>query len=134
MFSRGSKPRRLSVAPQSMADVCCFQRVLATLAYMKPAQRPVYQRPLRRALAVLLGASLLAYPADWLLWRVRSLAGGGMGAVVVSESLAATLKGNHFEVYAPTVGTVACSRSLLPQAGAGACWWLQRHTDQITQY
>lgn len=57
-----------------------------------------------------------------------------MGSVVVSESSAATLKGNHFEVYAPTVDTLSCSRSLLPQAGAGACWWLQRHTDQITQY
>ncbi len=101
---------------------------------MKTAHRSVYQRPLRRVLAVLLGASLLAYPADWLLWRVRSLFGAGMGSVVVSESLAATLKGNHFEVYTPTVGTVACSRSLLPQAGAGACWWLQRHSDQVTQY
>ena len=101
---------------------------------MKLTQGPVYQRPLRRALAVLLGASLLVYPADWLLWRVRSLWGSGMGSVEVSESLAATLKGNRFEVYTPTVGIVACSRSLLPQAGACACWWLQRHSDRITQY
>lgn len=101
---------------------------------MRSAQKPVYQRRLRTVLAALLGALLLVYPADWVLWRVRSAFGAGMGSVVVSESLAATLKGNHFEVYAPTVGAVACSRSLLPQAGAGACWWLRRHADQITQY
>jgi hypothetical protein len=23
---------------------------------------------------------------------------------------------------------VACSRSIFPQAGSGACWWLRRHT------
>ena len=95
---------------------------------------PVYQRLFRKGCAVLLATLLLIYPLDWVIWRVRSAFGAGMDSVVVSESMAATLKGNHFEVYAPTVGAVACSRSLLPQAGAGACWWLERHADQITQY
>ncbi len=83
---------------------------------------------------MLFGALFLVYPVDWTVWRVRSGFGAGMGSVAISESLAATLKGNHFEVYTPTMSTVACSRSLLPQAGAGACWWLRRHADQITQY
>lgn len=111
-----------------------FERWLATLTDMGPTQLPVYQRPLRRVLAALLGVALLVYPVDWVVWRVRSMFGAGMGSVVVSDSLAATLKGNHFEVYVPTVESLACSRSLLPQAGSGACWWLQRHADQITQY
>ncbi len=83
---------------------------------------------------MLLGAALLLYPVDWIVWRARSRFGVGMGSVVISDSMAATLKGNHFEVYAPTTAAVACSRSLLPQAGAGACWWMERHTENITQY
>ncbi len=77
---------------------------------------------------------MLAYPLDWAIWSLRSAFGRGMGTVMVSSSLAATLKGNHFEVYSPTVAPVACSRSLLPEAGAGPCWWLRQHTEQITQY
>ena len=85
---------------------------------MERAQPGVYRRPLRRAFLVGGAALLLIYPVDWM----------------VSSSLAATLKGNRFEVYTPTVEPVACSRSLLPQAGAGACWWLRGHQQQITQY
>lgn len=97
-------------------------------------QAGIYRRPLRRALVALAAVVLLLYPLDWIAWRVRSILGVGMDSVVVSAALAATLKGNHFEVYAPTVEPVACSRSLLPEAGAGACWWLRRHSEQITQY
>ncbi len=57
-----------------------------------------------------------------------------MDEVTVTSTTAATLKGNHFEVYSQSTGSVPCSRSLLPQAGAGACWWLRRHPQIITQY
>lgn len=93
-----------------------------------------YRRPVGRALVVLLALILAAYPLDWAVWRVRSAFGAGMDSVAVSSAPAATLKGNHFEVYAPTVEEVSCSRSVLPEAGAGACWWLRRHQQQITQY
>lgn len=101
---------------------------------MKRAEAGIYRRPLQRALAVLAAVVLLVYPLDWTVWRMRSAMGSGMDTVVVSAALAATLKGNRFEVYAPTVEAVACSRSLLPEAGAGACWWLRRNSEQITQY
>ena len=93
-----------------------------------------YRRPFGRALAVVLALTLAVYPLDWAVWRVRSAFGTGMGSVAVSSALAATLKGNHFEVYAPAVEEVPCSRSVLPEAGAGSCWWLRSHQQQITQY
>ena len=77
---------------------------------------------------------MLIYPVDWVIWRVRSVAGGGMGTVAVTSTTAATLKGNRFEVYGQDTQQVDCSRSLLPQAGAGACWWLRSHPQVITQY
>ena len=82
----------------------------------------------------LLAALLLAYPLDWCIWQLRMLRGQGLGSVDVTQTTAATLKGNHFEVYSQQVTTVNCSRSLLPEAGAGPCWWLRRHTQLVTQY
>lgn len=94
--------------------------------------------PLRRKLnqigVVLLAVVLLAYPLDWAIWRMRMLAGAGMGSADVTETTAATLKGNHFEVYSEQTTTVNCSRSVLPEAGAGPCWWLKRHPQIVTQY
>ena len=85
-------------------------------------------------LLALLATCLLAYPVDWAFWRLRVAFGGGMASVNVNTMTAATLKGNHFEVYSQETAPVPCSLSLLPQAGAGPCWWLRRHPQQITQY
>lgn len=89
---------------------------------------------LRRICVTLLALGLLAYPADWAIWRMRMGHGSGMGSVSVTLTTAATLKGNHYEVYSQDTAPVECSRSLLPQAGAGACWWLRRHPELIKQY
>lgn len=69
-----------------------------------------------------LGLVLLAYPLDWTVWRLRMALGNGMGLPAVTSTTAATLKGNHFEVYGQDQENVSCSRSLLPQTGAGPCW------------
>lgn len=92
------------------------------------------RRRLERILFTAIALALLSYPADWLIWWVRTLAGGGMGTVTVNTLTAATLKGNHFEVYSSDTAPASCSRSLFPQAGAGACWWLRRHPQQVNQY
>jgi len=84
-----------------------------------------------RSLLVLVILAALAFPADWLLWRAR---GSGMGHVEVNDLTAAQLKGNKEEFYVDGKQTVDCSRSLFRQAGAGACWYLQRHTDRVTTY
>ena len=89
---------------------------------------------LQRAGVVLLAVILLAYPLDWAIWRARMLVGHGMGTADVNETTAATLKGNHFEVYSSHETIVSCSRSLLPEGGAAPCWWLHRHHDLVTQY
>ncbi len=87
-----------------------------------------------RAALVLVLCLLLVYPVDWAIWRIRMAFGGGMDNVTVTSTTAATLKGNHFEVYSQDQAPVACSRSMLPEAGAGACWWLRSHPQVITQY
>jgi hypothetical protein len=101
------------------------------MAYAHPGSLRLW---LSRSLFGLIAVGLLLYPVDWAVWRLRVATGGGMGTVAVTALTAATLKGNRFEVYSADTTPVSCSRSLLPQAGAGACWWLQRHPQQITQY
>jgi hypothetical protein len=53
--------------------------------------------------------------------------GGGMGKVSVSQIQVAPLKGNKEEYYWTGTADLDCSRSIFPQAGGGACWWLARH-------
>ena len=78
-------------------------------------------------LAVLLG---LLYVGDWAVLRVRVSRGTGYDVVQVNQFLATPLKGNKVEY--DLMGTVpmTCSRSIFPQKGNPACWWLRRHTSQ----
>lgn len=87
-----------------------------------------------RGVQALLAAALLIYPADWVIWKAQTLFGGGMSSVQVSYVTTAELKGNKEEYYADGTDTVACSRSLFPQGGASACWWLRRHPEVNQRY
>lgn len=75
----------------------------------------------------LIGALALLYLGDWIVWRARVAMGGGMGTVAVSRIEVASMKGNKEEYYWDGTTDVDCSRSIFPQAGSGACWWLARH-------
>jgi hypothetical protein len=78
-------------------------------------------------LAVLLG---LLYVGDWAVLGVRVSHGTAYDVVQVNQFLATPLKGNKVEY--DLMGTVpmTCSRSIFPQRGNPACWWLRRHTSQ----
>ncbi len=91
-------------------------------------------RILLRVLVGLLAALATIYVADWAIWRARVAGGGGMGSVVVSRMIVTSLKGNKVGYYPDGSDTVACSKSLFPQAGGGACWWVERHREVMEQY
>jgi hypothetical protein len=69
----------------------------------------------------------LVYLGDWGVWRWRVAMGVGMGRLTVSRVVVAPLKGNREEYYSDGKTEVECSRSLFPQAGSDACWWVKRH-------
>jgi hypothetical protein len=79
------------------------------------------------AALVLLG---VLYVGDWTVLRLRIARGTAYGSVEVNQFLATPLKGNKVEY--DLMGTVqqTCSRSIFPQKGNPACWWLERHTSQ----
>lgn len=77
-------------------------------------------------LGLFVGAGLL-YIGDWAMWKVKTAHGGGMGQMTVGRLQVATLKGNKEEYFPDGNEDVACSRSIFPQAGVDACWWLAQH-------
>ena len=85
------------------------------------------KRILGRVLVGVIVALAVLYVGDWAVWRARVATGGGMGAVTVNTIIVLPLKDNKEEYDEGGVASVACSRSIFPQAGGGACWWLQRN-------
>ena len=85
-------------------------------------------RWLVRVVAGLAVLTAVVFLVDWGVWEVRVARGSGMGTVVVYQVVVAPLKGGKEEYYSDGQAEVSCSRSLFPQAGSGACWWLRRHT------
>ena len=70
------------------------------------------------------------YGWDWLLLRIRVSRGTAFGTVQVNQFLATPLKGNKVEYDLMGTVPVTCSRSIFPQQGNPACWWLEKHTSQ----
>ena len=87
-----------------------------------------------RGLTYLALVAVAAYPVDWAVWRARVALGNGMGQLQVSQMTAAEMKGNKETYFYDGTAMVDCSRSLFPQAGAGACWWVARHPVVVTRY
>ena len=87
-----------------------------------------------RCVVALFVVALLIYPGDWLVWEVQKLFGGGIGSVQVSHVTIAELKANKEEYYADAPDVAPCSRSLFPQGGYSACWWLRRHPQVVERY
>ena len=93
--------------------------------------RGVIERFAIIALLSLAVAAAILYVGDWAVWRAKFRRGAGMGTVQVTRTVVAPLKGNKEEYYADGTTDVRCSRSLFPEGGADACWWLQRHNEDF---
>jgi hypothetical protein len=87
------------------------------------------QRLFRGVIVMVLLLELL-YVGDWAVLRFRIAHGRAFGTVEVNQFLATPLKGNKVEY--DMMGTVrqTCSRSIFPQQGNSACWWLERHKSR----
>jgi hypothetical protein len=100
---------------------------LLSATLRREERQTAVKRILARALVGLIGALSVLYVGDWAVWRARVAMGGGMGSVSVGTLIETPLKGNKMEYDWGGSSDVACSRSIFPQAGGGACWWLERH-------
>jgi hypothetical protein len=89
-----------------------------------------WKRRLGQVIGVLLVFAAILYAGDWIVLRIRVARGTAFGSVQVNQFLAIPLKANRVQY--DFTGTVqeTCSRSIFPQKGNPACWWLERHTTQ----
>jgi hypothetical protein len=85
---------------------------------------------LARLLVALAVAAGVLWVGDWAVLRVRVSHGTAYGVVQVKQFLATPLKGNKVEYDYMGTNPVTCSRSIFPQQGNSACWWLERHSSQ----
>ena len=79
---------------------------------------------------VLIGIFLLAdllYMGDWATLKFRAAHGTAYSVIAVNQFLATPLKGNKLEYDMMGTVQVTCSRSIFPQNGNPACWWVERH-------
>jgi hypothetical protein len=83
----------------------------------------------RFVVAILIATGLL-YAGDWLVLRYRVAHGTAFDSVEVDQFLATSLKGNKTEYDMVGSFQQPCSRSIFPQQGKPACWWVRRHTMQ----
>ena len=86
-------------------------------------------RWLRWALVVMVAGSTAGYACDWAVFKLR---GSPSSKVTVSHFVSAPLKNNKQELDYLGSEDVSCSFSLFPQAGQTPCWYLRRHTNQVT--
>jgi hypothetical protein len=72
----------------------------------------------------------LAYVADWIVFQIRDRNGSARGSVVVDNADVVKEKGGKVEYFYNPPQPTPCARSLFPQQGQPACWWLARHAEQ----
>jgi hypothetical protein len=85
------------------------------------------------ALLVVLGATAIAYAADYVVFRYRLAKDRQpFGQVTVSRYYAVEQKSGKTQFIFQPLETQICVHSLFPRAGCLPCWYLQRHTEQRT--
>ncbi len=83
-----------------------------------------------RGLVGLVALAAVVYLGDAAVLEYRVKHGTGYGTVQVHTLLATKLKGNKVEYDSIGYGPQRCSRSIFPQDGVQACWWLERNPTQ----
>ena len=78
----------------------------------------------------LLIAALLLYLGDAVSFQVKVKRGTAYRVIEVDQFLATPLKGQKVEFDVAGSEQVTCARSIFPQAGGAACWWVERHKTQ----
>jgi hypothetical protein len=84
-------------------------------------------------LASVLGLIMLAYPADYAVFRYRlSTNRQPFGQITVTTYDAVAQKNGKTEFIFNPPEPQTCAHALFPRAGYQPCWYLQRHTEQRT--
>jgi hypothetical protein len=103
------------------------------------ALRDKIKRFLKRLIVVglssALGVTAIAYAVDYIVFRYRVAASRQpFGQITVTRYDAVPQKNGKTEFIFNPPETQTCVHALFPRAGFTPCWYLQRHTDQRTDF
>ena len=106
---------------------------------MSSALRDKIKRFLKRLIVVglssVLGVTAIAYAVDYIVFRYRVTANRQpFGQITVTRYDAVPQKNGKTEFIFNPPETQTCVHALFPRAGFTPCWYLQRHTDQRTDF
>jgi len=75
--------------------------------------------------------AVISFTVDWAVFR---LSGSPKEKFTVSHFVSAPLKNNKQEIDYLGSEEVFCSLTIYPQTGYTPCWYLRRHTNQVSKY
>lgn len=103
---------------------------------MQAASPNLRDRLRRFFLAILLGflgAAILAFGIDFLVFRIRVATNRqAYGSVAVNHYYAVLQKNGKTQFIFDPPQAETCVNALFPHAGSPPCWYLSRHPDQRT--
>jgi hypothetical protein len=83
---------------------------------------------------IVLGIAAFAIISFALDWEIFKLTGSPRSRYTVSHFVSAPLKNHKEEIDYVGSEDVSCSLSIYPQGGFTPCWYLRRHTNQVSTY
>jgi hypothetical protein len=94
-----------------------------------------FKRLILVGLTSALGVTAVAYAADYAAFRYRVATNRQpFGQVTVMSYDAVPQKSGKTELIFHPPEAQTCANALFPQAGYVPCWYLQRHTEQRTNF
>ncbi len=88
-------------------------------------------RWLRIAVLGIIAFAVISYAVDFAVFK---LTGSPRSKYTVYHFISAPLKNNKTEIDYIGSEDVHCALSMYPQDGLVPCWYLRRHTNQISKY
>jgi hypothetical protein len=88
-------------------------------------------RWLRIGVLALSAFAIISYVVDWAVFHIS---GSPKAKFTVSHFVSAPLKNNKQEIDYIGSEEVSCSLTIYPQSGYTPCWYLRRHTNQVSTY
>ena len=106
---------------------------------MSSALRDKIKRFLTRLIVIVLSSALgvtaLAYAVDYIVFRYRVTANRQpFGQITVTRYDAVPQKNGKTQFIFNPPEAQTCVHALFPRAGFTPCWYLQRHTEQRTDF
>jgi hypothetical protein len=83
---------------------------------------------------IVLGVVAFGVISFGLDWTIFHLTGSPKSAFTVHHFVSAQLKNNKQDMDYTGSEEVPCSLTIYPQSGLTPCWYLRRHTNQVSTY